>query len=270
MFEKIINLLYGALMETNNKTRLIFVDKDRDIPRGTCYGPVIYDHYIFECCIDGGGTVIQAEREISVTVGDGYVLMPGESITLVSDPVHSRTCLWCAVVGTDVGDALAAAGITAENPRIPDTAFTEIRAAISDLYSMRDDTDGGAEYRRTAHIYRILGALLRERAVRNNSTHVNKAIGIMETKYNQPLTVSGIAAAVGLDRAYFTTLFSEQTGSTPYAYLTAIRVRRACTLLATDMPISAVADAVGIPPQNFSRIFRRIVGVTPREYISRK
>ena len=253
-------------METNNKTRLIFVDKDRDIPCGTCYGPAIYEHYIFECCIDGGGTVIQAEHEISVTVGDGYVLMPGVGITLVSDPVHSRTCLWCAVVGADVGEALSAAGITAENPRIPTAAVPEIRSAISDLYSMRDDTDGGAEYRRTAQIYRILAALLRERVAGNNSTHVNKAIGIMETKYNQPLTVSGIASAVGLDRAYFTTLFTEQTGSTPYAYLTAIRIRRACTLLTTDMPISAVADAVGIPPQNFSRIFRRHVGVTPREY----
>lgn len=257
-------------MEANNKTRLIFVDKDKDIPRGTCYGPVIYEHYIFECCIDGGGRVIQADKENEITVGDCYVLMPGESITQVSDPVHSRTCLWCAVVGKDVGEALTAAGINAQNPLIPPTAFPEIKAAISDLYSMRDDTDGGAEYRRTAHIYRILSALLREHTPKNNSTHVNKAIGIMETKYNQPLTVSGIASAVGLDRAYFTTLFSEQTGSTPYAYLTAIRIKRACTLLATDMPISAVADAVGIPPQNFSRIFRRIVGVTPREYSSHK
>ena len=259
-------------METKNisPTRLVFVDRDRDIPAGTHYGPVIFDHFVFECCVLGGGEIRLGEYSHDVGVGMGYVLFPGENIELLSDPVTSRACLWCAVVGNDVRDALAAAGITPENPIIPPAAFSEVKASISDLYKMRDESDGGAEYRRIANIYRILGALLRESPDQSTSIYVNKAIGIMETKYNQPLTVSGIAAAVGLDRAYFTTLFTSKTGSSPYTYLTNLRVKKACTLLLTDMPVSAVADAVGIPPQNFSRIFRRIVGITPREYSARK
>ncbi len=251
----------------NNQTvRLIFVDKDREIPAGTHFGPVIFDHFVLECCIAGGGKILVGEKEHTVGVGDGYVLFPGESTTFVSDPVSSRTSIWCAVVGDDVKNAISAAGITPESPLIPSASFKVVREAISDLYKMRDENDGGAEYRRTANIYRILGALLCDSSDKSTSVHVNKAIGIMETKYNQPLTVGGIARAVGLDRAYFTTLFTAATGSSPYTYLTELRVKRACSLLAADMPVSAVADAVGIPPQNFSRIFRRIVGVTPREY----
>ena len=255
-------------MEAKNtqSTRLIFVDKDREIPAGTHYGPVIFDHFVLECCVSGGGMIRVGENNHSVDVGRGYVLFPGESTELISDPVNSRTCLWCAIVGDDVRNAIASAGITPENPFIPATAFAEVKSAISDLYKMRDESDAGAEYRRTANIYRILGALLRESADKSTSVHVNRAIGIMETKYNQPLTVSGIANAVGLDRSYFTTLFTTITGSSPHNYLTTLRVKKACALLSSGMPVSAVADAVGIPPQNFSRIFRRIVGITPREY----
>ena len=255
-------------MESKNHqpVRLVFVDKDRDIPADTHYGPVIFNHFVFECCLAGGGKILVGDNTHSASVGDGYVLFPGESTTLISDPVESRTCLWCAIVGDDVKTAIAAAGITPENPFIPASSFAEVKSAISDLYKMRDESDAGAEYRRASHIYRILGALLCENAEKNTSIHVNRAIGIMETKYNQPLTVSTIARAVGLDRAYFTTLFTSATGVSPYNYLTELRVKKACALLSTDIPISSVADAVGIPPQNFSRIFRRIVGITPREY----
>ncbi len=246
--------------------RLIFVDRDGEIPAGTRYGPVIFDHFVLECCIAGGGKILVGENEHTVGVGQGYVLFPAESTTLVSDPVNSRTCLWCAISGDDVKKAISDAGITPENPLIPAASFSEIKAAISDLYNMRDEYDGGAEYRRSAHIYRILGALLRESAEKNRSVHVKNAIGIMETKYNQPLTVNGIARAVGLDRAYFTTLFTKTTGISPHAYLTKLRIKKACALLSSGMPVSAVADAVGIPPQNFSRIFRRTVGISPREY----
>ena len=83
------------------------------------------------------------------------------------------------------------------------------------------------------------------------------------------MTVADLAAAVGLDRAYFSTLFKSVTGTTPYAYLTALRVRKACALLkSTNIPVSEVADAVGIDPQNFARIFRRITGKSPREYLA--
>ena len=250
-------------------TRLIFVDRDRDIPAGTHYGPVIFDHFVLECCVSGGGEIRLGNHTHDVGVGMGYVLFPGSNTELFSDPVTSRACIWCALVGDDVENAITTAGITPENPFIPPAAFSEVKASISDLYKMRDESDGGAEYRRMANIYRILGALLRESSNQSASIYVDKAIGIMETKYNQPLTVAGVASLVGLDRAYFTTLFTSKTGSSPYTYLTKLRVKKACALLLTDMPVSAVADAVGIPPQNFSRIFRRIVGITPREYASR-
>ena len=257
-------------MDNLNPTpRVIFVDKDNGIAPGTRYGPVIHDHFIIECCVDGGGTVIINDREFPVTVGQGYVLLPGDSVALVADPVRSRTCVWCAVVGDPVADALAAAGISGTSPYIPPSAFAEAKSIITEMLAMRDDSDGGADLRRTACVYRLLGALLRDRTTVDKNLSVNRAIGIMETKYPSPLTVADLAAAVGLDRAYFSTLFKSVTGTTPYAYLTALRVRKACALLkSTNIPVSEVADAVGIDPQNFARIFRRITGKSPREYLA--
>ena len=252
---------------SRGELRLVFVDKDEGIAPGTYYGPVIYDNYIVECCVDGGGTIVINGAEFPVTVGQGYVLAPGDNVSLISDPVTSRTCLFCAIDGDKVDEVLDRAGINAASPYIPPSAFPEVQECISELLEMENDVDGGADLRRTAAVYRMLSALLREHTSVDKNIWVNRAIAIMETKYPEEITVADLARAVGLDRAYFSTLFKSVTGTSPYSYLTALRVRKACTLLQnTGLPVSAVAEAVGIDPQNFARIFRRITGITPSEY----
>lgn len=258
-----------SISQPVNAPRVIFVDKDKDIAPGTNYGPVTYDYFIFECCVDGGGSMVINGREFPITVGVGYALLPGDNVRLIADPISSRTCVWCAIVGDPVASVLAEAGISSHQPYIPPESFAEVKACITDLLNMRDDLDGGADLRRTACIYRLLAALLRDRTAVDKNLWVNKAIGIMETKYPFPLTVADLAAAVGLDRAYFSTLFRSVTGITPYTYLTNLRVRKACALLtSTDLPISSVAEAVGIDPQNFARIFRRVTGTSPRDFLT--
>lgn len=107
-------------MSNNNALpRVIFVDRDRDIAPGTVYGPVYNDHYIFECCVDGGGALVLNGTEFEIGVGQGYVIPPGVSVTMLADPINSRVCLWCAIVGDMVADVLSRAGITAEKTIYP-------------------------------------------------------------------------------------------------------------------------------------------------------
>ena len=46
---------------------------------------------------------------------------------------------------------------------------------------MRDEADGGAEYRRTAHIYRILGALLRE----SSDKSIDEIVSLITADYKE-------------------------------------------------------------------------------------
>lgn len=90
----------------------------------------------------------------------------------------------------------------------------------------------------------------------------------MRENLQAPLTLEQLALQVGLSRHYLCTAFRRATGSTPYAYLTWIRISRAKELLADPaMPIGAIARAVGYcSPSSFAATFRRATGVSPRAF----
>lgn len=251
--------------ERGEEPRLYYCDRDEQIAAGVRYGPVIRDIYIAECCMEGSGTVVINGREFPVEAGDCFFLLPGDTVIHTTRQVRSG--VWCALDGEPVARALAAAGITAESPFAPHETFSDICHCIQKMLTLRKESDVGAEWRRTACIYELLGCLLRTGSAHPGHTCIERAIGLMESRYHTPLQVGEIAAGVGLERAYFSTLFKQETGSTPHAYLSALRVRKACALLReTDMPIRAVAEAVGLDVRNFSRLFQGETGVTPRAY----
>jgi len=241
--------------------------RDRDLPPGIRFGPVIFDHYIIECNISGYGSVIIKGKEFPVRPGDCYMLLPGEAVTYTTDFKEPRTGVFCHVGGLKIGRALAQAGITSEQPYAPPELFGEITAQVEQLYTMSGDTDIGAEYRRTACLYNILGILLRNKSETDKNIWVHKAIGLMDGYYYEDLTVESIANEIGLDRSYFSTLFKSCTGQSPYDYLTSLRIKRAEVLMREyDYSVADAAEAVGLDARNFARLFKRKTGKTPLAY----
>ena len=130
------------------------------------------------------------------------------------------------------------------------------------------ETDAGVSLRQLSCMYELFGVLLRSTGtVDEFSDPVQKAIQLMETRYPEPLSVSAIASQVGLERCYFSTQFKEQTGLSPYQYLSKLRVRKACVLMQhSGCSVATAASSVGIPPENFARLFKRWMQVTPAEF----
>ena len=66
----------------------------------------------------------------------------------------------------------------------------------------------------------------------------------------------------------FARAFRAETGTTPAAYVEALRVEAARRLLeSTDMTVAAVAGSVGLRrPETLYRAFRRRLGTTPDSY----
>lgn len=96
---------------------------------------------------------------------------------------------------------------------------------------------------------------------------VDNAIGFMQTNYPEPLNISQLAQQVGLERTYFSDLFKEKTGLSPYRYLLRLRMQKACQLIAQGHSVTQTAYLVGMDPHNFGRAFKKEVGHTPREYL---
>lgn len=77
-----------------------------------------------------------------------------------------------------------------------------------------------------------------------------------------------VADKLGMSASYLSQYFKQQTGDTLTGYVASLRIRKACSLLATtSMPLQMVSESVGYYNLNsFIRRFKQITGMTPGEY----
>ncbi|MBR7165342.1 MAG: AraC family transcriptional regulator [Clostridia bacterium] len=245
-----------------------YCEEEMNLKPGARFGPVIRDIYIIECCTEGFGSVIINGREFPVGPGSCYVLLPGDTVIHTADTKCPRKGIWCSVDGLELGRLLAQAGITSSAPFAPPELFHELCAWVKRMVGVWRSDSAGAPLTLTSCIYGFFGTLLRSRqSPATGEEWVERALGLMESRYHERLNVEEIAGEIGLERAYFSTLFKEKTGMSPHRYLTSLRVRKACGLLSDpDQSVSQVAELVGLDPRNFARIFKNETGKTPLAY----
>jgi len=84
----------------------------------------------------------------------------------------------------------------------------------------------------------------------------------------EDITLTDLANAAFLSPFHLLRVFREETGITPHAYQTQLRIESAKRLLRADFSITQVALATGFFDQpHFSKQFKRYVGVTPRQFL---
>ena len=219
------------------------------------------------CCTGGSGSVIINGTEFSVDAGQCYILLPGDTVIHTSNREHPRQGYWCALDGVSVGIHIENAGITSQAPFLPTTLFKPICDLTKHLTQLWSCRDAGSHLRQTACAYGLLGVMLQNKPSAEKSSLIDIAVGFMQTHYHEPLSVGGLAEHVGLERSHFSELFKEKTGSSPYQYLTKLRIQKACQLLSQGHNITDTSYLVGMEPHNFGRVFKKEVGNTPRDYL---
>ena len=253
--------------EYNFEPVVYYCGIDKDLPPGARCGPVRRDVFLIESCAKGYGTIIINDREFPITPRSCYFLLPGDTVTHLTDKTEPREGYYCALEGVRLENVLRMVGINSKKPFAPSELFDEIHEHLMKLYLTRGESDPGSEMRRLAHIYSILGSLLKNGVQSDSNYWFHKAIGFMETNYHNNISVATLANEVGLERSYFSTVFKDKTGVSPYAYLTSLRIKKAVSLMKEGrLTTGEIASAVGLDPQNFARIFQREQGKSPREY----
>lgn len=116
--------------------------------------------------------------------------------------------------------------------------------------------------------WRDLTSLLRSKPPVAMDPRIRQAIALMRQDVARELDVDGLAAATGLSRAHFFTLFQRDTRVTPLVYANVLRFEAAVQRLThSQEPVGDVSHELGFSaPSHFSRFFRAHLGITPSDY----
>ena len=142
------------------------------------------------------------------------------------------------------------------------------------LSSMRRDrrlNEGQA----SAMIYGMLMKLLERSGVSGEgglgNPAVDRAIAYIQAHLSEPLSVEDMAASTGYSASYFSHLFTQDTGMSPYQFVVRSRVEHAQQLLmTTHQTVQEIAFQCGFnSAANFCYTFRRFTGLSPHAYRQR-
>ena len=130
------------------------------------------------------------------------------------------------------------------------------------------EKDPGFTARLCEEMIRKYCLLVRNFSLKKYSAVVQDAINYIEFHYDDQLTLTSVADAIGVNNKYLSSQFKKETDTTITDYINNKRVREAMRLLMlTDAPVRDISERVGIYDENyFSRIFKKYSGVTPSKY----
>jgi len=240
-------------------------------------GPAVHDYYLIHTVFAGEGVFTIRGRTYRCSVGDTFVIFPGELFSYVADTEQPWHYAWVAFVGRSVGTTLAALGITPENAVVPGESggmrhlYRRLRSSFQQSgYPVLADMEAGGWLRL---LLGRLGQANRQRLTEKPAAEseierqIGRAIRYLELQYTQPVSIEALAQSLGYHRTYLCKMFKQSTGVAPMQYLFKIRMERAKQLLGTSMTIDQVASSVGFNDAlYFSKQFRKWCGMAPSAY----
>lgn len=101
-----------------------------------------------------------------------------------------------------------------------------------------------------------------------NLVAMNSVMEYINANLASKLSLEELAKKASMSRSYFSTIFKDLNGVTPWEYIMVKRVEKAITMLNRDgASIIEIAGACGFnSTANFNRAFRKITGRTPSSY----
>ncbi|ADG09402.1 AraC family transcriptional regulator [Caulobacter segnis] len=200
---------------------------------------------VLEMEIDGKGGRVDPGRAAVVPPGARHAFAAsGENLFVVAD------------IGGDLMKPFE---------RLRERPFAPVTGAVRGLLDFLSGEAPGAIESGVARLWTPL--LLRglSAAPTTVDPRLARAMGLIETRFDQPLTVRDLAAEAGMSQSRFFARFAEAYRTTPYAALVDARLRAAQRLLSdTHLSIAEIAARTGHGDQSaLTKRMKATLGVTP-------
>lgn len=204
---------------------------------------------------------------VRLTVGDETYPVDAGQIILLPPGVPVRRC---AARDEAVILQFAAPGLPCAVRVLTTEESLPLLPAVTEARRVFSERAAGYRYRALGLLAETLAALPVPSAPRSPTAAA--ALALMEARFTDPaLTVTGVAAAVGVSGAYLRRVFTHEMGTPPKQYLSDLRFARAASLLASRLvSVAEAAEASGFRPgANFSTAFRLRFGYAPSEQFTK-
>lgn len=229
------------------------------------------DFYL-QYCVEGEIFACVNGRRQTLLPGQLGIWAPGSPYEISS--IRSDTAYyWIHFTGTEAERLLNRCGLAC-NTVFSFSGSDRISRLFQDLFREFLWRDGCFEDSCIAYLLRILTEFSRMRdfgSPRGNPSlrQIQTSLSYFHNHMNQPLTVMELAKIEHFSPSRYRAVFRRCMGISPSEYMTKMRIRHACELLAMEnMSVREVSEACGYTdPLYFSRVFRSQIGVSPSKYV---
>ena len=236
------------------------------------YGPALRDHFLLHYIISGSGTFEFDGQSYTLHENQGFLICP-DIITYYEASIKDPWIYtWIGFRGIKAETFLKNIKLDRNNPifnckgDIVKKCFEKIRDSSNYKF--------GYELRLQGYLSILLSELTEQSGTSiakgdgQKKSYIKKSIQFIETNYSRSISIESLANYIGLNKNYFSTIFSEILGIPPQEYLIKYRVNKACQLLINkDLTVGEISRSVGYgDPLVFSKTFKHIKGVSPKAY----
>lgn len=206
-------------------------------------------------------------EKFQLAEGDGLVVFPNR----IHDYRNGNNDM-ADVLIVDPGSLGEYANILSDKlPVIPYIA--NVRGNISDMFdAVYNATGEFADSVRYGYCVAILGMLFEKMSFRdigkNDLKTVQEILDYCMSHYNEPVTVSSAAEALGLSESYVSHVFNDKLNISFRSYINSMRITRAIQLIDEGkMSNTEIAFETGFGTvRTFNRAFAAHMGCTPSDY----
>ncbi|MEK3876966.1 AraC family transcriptional regulator [Paenibacillus sp. FSL M7-0420] len=233
------------------------------------WGPGVRDVYALHYIVSGRGYLKTGQTVHPVETGESFMIFPQTEVYYYPDPQDPWAYCWIEFSGAEALRLLAMIHISPDQP--------VVTAAPQDFRAMYDEVKGYqqepyARERSDAALHLLLSYYMEYYPSEQASLkkdYVGSAKAYIESNYwKSSLSVLDVVEYVSIERSYLFRLFKKETGTSISSYLTTLRIRRACELLAESrLSVKSLSYSVGYhDPLYFSKIFKKVTSYTPSQY----
>lgn len=237
------------------------------------FGKDTRDYYLIHYVTNGKGVYQTSSQKYNLKQGDGFLILPDETIVHTADKYDPWDLCWVAFSGKKADTLLADAGLDENHLIFHYDSDDYLETCIKNIYNESRGSQNLLYI--TGYFYMLLGRLSENHQKRHHHslekaqfTRFQEAMNLIHRNIHQQISVGYLANCMRLDTSQVYRIFKKHTGKSPQQVISDLRIEKSCEFLTmTDLPVKDISEWMGYEyPSHFTKQFKAKMHMSPSQY----